>query len=515
MSLKKKIIFSFVLSSSIIAILFATAYINFFEIKREIRYLELSDTIRSESLQLRRHEKNFFLYRDLKEIESIRRYLDGLRSVLEENRAVDDERKLLELEEKVETYEKIFNQIESITWGLENQINGYRESVPQHEMFFPLIETSFLERPLINAALLSKMFPEDSVHSVKLLQELDARINALRKVGEEMIDISKEIDISARTKVNDTINVFQNTALVMFFLFFVVGLGTLFVVSHNIASRIKTLTDAVEKTGKGHFSPLAVPPGKDEVSILIEAFNRMEKNLVDREDDLRKKNEELLQSRKLASIGTLASGVAHELNNPLNNIYLAAQILSKEVTEDSPKIIKETVSDIFSQSLRVKRIVSDLLEFARGTEPELEEVSLSRVIGDVIRRMEFSGELANIKTMVSAERDIVINADRHLLEQVFINLFSNAADAMKGKGTLDVSLAEKESSMEIRVADTGEGISPEDISKVFDPFFTTKEKGTGLGLAIVYSIIVKHKGEIRVESEKNKGTAFIITFPRR
>jgi signal transduction histidine kinase len=297
-------------------------------------------------------------------------------------------------------------------------------------------------------------------------------------------------------------------------MFLAVGLAALFMISQSVVRRLKILTEAIEKTGKGDFSSLSVPAEQDEVGVLMNAFNKMEYDLIVRDKEIDKKNEELLQSRKLASIGTLASGVAHELNNPLNNIYLAAQILSKEVGEDEcHPLIRETVSDIFSQTLRVKRIVNDLLEFSREKPPELKKTNIVAIIENVITQMKSSGEIAGINYNIDSPDVFELEADRHLLEQVFINLVGNAADAMEGKGQLNISVAATNSSAVIRVSDTGKGILPKDISRIFDPFFTTKEKGTGLGLAIVYNIIEKHKGKIEVTSEPYKGTTFMITLP--
>ena len=123
------------------------------------------------------------------------------------------------------------------------------------------------------------------------------------------------------------------------------------------------------------------------------------------------------------------------------------------------------------------------------------------------------GEIANVKYNLNVVEDIEILADGLLLEQVFINLFSNAIDAMNGKGSLNIVVNKIDTSIQIKISDTGKGIPPENMLKIFDPFFTTKEKGTGLGLAIVYSIIKKHNGEIDVKSEPNKGTAFTIILP--
>ncbi|MBI1812134.1 MAG: GHKL domain-containing protein, partial [Nitrospirae bacterium] len=267
--------------------------------------------------------------------------------------------------------------------------------------------------------------------------------------------------------------------------------------------------------GKGDFLALPVPEKQDEVGVLIKTFNKMESDLIARDEELNRKNEELLQSRKLASIGTLASGVAHELNNPLNNIYLAAQILSEEIGHEiCPAVVKETVGDISSQTLRVKRIVSDLLEFAREKAPERKRINIIEIIRDVIEQMKASGEIDGMKCDFISEDIIELSADSHLMEQLFINLFTNARDAMEAKGMLNIDVHSQDNDVRIVVSDTGKGIPMSDIPRIFDPFFTTKDRGTGLGLAIVYSIIKKHNGRIDVKSEDGKGTVFTITLPK-
>jgi len=185
-----------------------------------------------------------------------------------------------------------------------------------------------------------------------------------------------------------------------------------------------------------------------------------------------------------------------------------------EKMENCPPVIKGSVNDIFSQTIRVKRIVGDLLEFAREKPPELKKVKLSGVINDALAQLEVLSEILNIRFDLKVPEDAEVNADRHLIEQVFINLFSNAVDAMGGEGTLVVEVKSLDGQVEIIISDTGKGISNENLQRIFDPFFTTKEKGTGLGLAIVYSIIEKHNGKIEVKSEAGKGTAFRIILPR-
>lgn len=500
----------------IIAVLAISAYINFLGIRKEIRYLELSDTVRSKSLLLRRHEKNFLLYGDSKESDNVHLYLLDLKTTLAQTSPAYKTGSVIKLQTKIEEYNQRFSSIEKLKWDFEADFNGLKPRYSQYAVFFRLIESTFLERPLVNSELLETLFSGGGERSIRDLRKMDAEISALRKNGEEILIISTDLDKSAREKVDNTIRHSQTSVLILFPMFLAVGLAALFVISQSAVRRLKILTSAIEKAGKGDFSSLTVPIEQDEVGILINSFNKMEQDLIARDQEIDRKNEELLHSRKLASIGTLASGVAHELNNPLNNIYLAAQILSKEIGHDvCPPIIKETVGDIFSQTLRVKRIVNDLLEFSREKPPELRATNIADIVEGVISQMKSSGEIAEVIYKIDSPGVSDIPADRHLLEQVFINLFSNAVDAMEGKGLLHVSLTETDSAVVISVSDTGKGILPKDVSRIFDPFFTTKEKGTGLGLAIVYNIIEKHKGKMEVNSEPYKGTTFTITLPGR
>jgi signal transduction histidine kinase len=380
-----------------------------------------------------------------------------------------------------------------------------------------LAESTFLESPLINSEILKKMFLlEEGNPAVKSLQELHIETSALRKNGEEILTISKALDQSAREKVERYISILQNSALFLFPMFLLVGLGVSFIISHSIVKRLKVLTRAVEKTGKGHFSALTVPKEQDEVGVLINTFNKMESDLISREEELKEKNEELHQSRKLASIGTLASGVAHELNNPLNNIYTTAQRLVKKTGDNCPPLIKKALDDIFGQTLRVKRIVEDLLEFARGREPQYREFELNGLFSGVYRRLSDTMNVENINFLLYSNPSYLnIKADRGQIEQVFANLFTNAVAAMSGSGDLTVNTESQNDHLIIQVSDTGSGVAQDSIEKVFEPFFTTKDKGTGLGLAIVFNIIQKHNGTIRIESEEGRGTVFTIKLPKR
>jgi two-component system NtrC family sensor kinase len=520
MQLKKKIALSFILSSSLIAVLVAFEFVNYIEIRKEIRYLELTDTIRTKSLQLRRHEKNFFLYSPQKgdeESRALHGYLTELKTIVSENLSSDRTGKLREMDRSVDEYTARFDRIEHAVKDLSLKLEEVKGNNLRHKEIFSLVELTFLERPLKGADFLESTFSLPPGHElIRGLQSLDRDIAALRKNGEDLIDVSKELDQRAREKADGLVYRSQVAILVFFPLFLVVGVGTLFYMVSSVTGRLGVLAGVIEKTGKGDYTTLPVGGYHDEVGVLIEKFNAMEEALAERERELGKKNEELHLSRKLAAIGTLASGVAHELNNPLNNIYISAQVLAREAGEGCPPAVGEVVTDIVGQTARVKRIVGDLLEFARGRDPQPRTVDVTEVVRNVHRLVGTTTtyNTGKINFRLKSPGPVLVYADPDQIERVFINLFTNAVDAMAGVGELSVEVAPVDGQVRITVSDTGAGIGKADLEKVFEPFFTTKDRGTGLGLAIVFNIIKKNGGDIAVKSETGKGTVFTVTLPK-
>ncbi|MGW8273260.1 MAG: hypothetical protein ACWGN7_07720, partial [Thermodesulfovibrionales bacterium] len=235
MSLRKKIILSFLISSTIIAVFAVTAYLTFVEIREEIRYLELSDTLRSKTLQLRRHEKNFFLYRDRKEQELVHVYIKELRGILREATLRYDSASLQALETEIQSYEQSFTNLESLVLSFQAEFERIKAAHPGRAAFFPIIESTILERPLVNAALLSEIFTGQSDRkAVTTLRSLNREISALRKTGEEIVSLSKDLDRSARYKAEQAIALSQKATLLLFPLSLVVGLVTLFMISHSV-----------------------------------------------------------------------------------------------------------------------------------------------------------------------------------------------------------------------------------------------------------------------------------------
>ena len=227
---------------------------------------------------------------------------------------------------------------------------------------------------------------------------------------------------------------------------------------------------------------------------------------------------QLTQAEKMSSIGLLAAGVAHEVNTPLAVISSYAQMLSKQVQDDEKK--SALLEKITRQTFRASEIVNNLLNFSRTSGTEFGSVGLNKIIRDTLTLLEHQLKTARIKVQDElAAEEPVIHGNAGKLQQVFLNLFLNARDAMPEGGTLTVATANG-SSVQVLVADTGVGIAQEHIHRIYDPFFTTKNgtqggqpRGTGLGLAVTYGIIQEHAGKIRVESQPGEGTRFYLQFP--
>jgi PAS domain S-box-containing protein len=227
---------------------------------------------------------------------------------------------------------------------------------------------------------------------------------------------------------------------------------------------------------------------------------------------------QLSQADKLSSIGLLAAGVAHEVNTPLAVISSYTQMLSKQLQGDPQK--SGLLEKITRQTFRASEIVNNLLNFSRTTGTELSDVDVNKIILDTLALLEHQLKIAKVQVRSDLMPGIsAIQGNPGRLQQVFLNLFLNAKDAMAGGGTLSVATSNGES-VSIRVSDTGSGIAPEHIQRIYDPFFTTKtspkegqNRGSGLGLSVTYGIIQEHAGKIRVESASGTGTTFTLDFP--
>jgi two-component system NtrC family sensor kinase len=221
-----------------------------------------------------------------------------------------------------------------------------------------------------------------------------------------------------------------------------------------------------------------------------------------------------LQTAKLSALGRMAAGIAHEINNPLAGILLFSSRMRKKVTEEGP--IKDGLDVIIRETQRCKGIIQDLLEFSRDKEPEKVETSINDIIEKALSILEneFHIHHISVEKNLSGEMPSIL-LDVSLMQQVFVNLFINAVEAIQDNGVITVRsyLNPNRKSVEVEVADTGSGIPPDDVGKIFEPFFSSKNNGAGLGLAVSYGIVQKHHGNIQVSSRLGEGTSFTVEIP--
>jgi two-component system NtrC family sensor kinase len=279
-------------------------------------------------------------------------------------------------------------------------------------------------------------------------------------------------------------------------------------IARIITRPIVDLVEANQRLAQGDMRVRVDAQGTGELAVLGHSFNRMVEELEQTQD-------ELLQKEKLASMGQLAAGVAHEINNPLGTILLFSDMMYKEADEDDPR--RDDLKMIINETTRCKSIVADLLNFSRQQNVMAQETNIHDLLEQVMDGLSVQPAFQDVKFVRHFGSGVpVIQADPNQLQQVFINLFNNAAEAMDAEGTISITSSSLDHNwVEIKISDNGIGIPPENLNKVFSPFFTTKTpgKGTGLGLSITYGIIKMHRGQISVQSQEGNGTTFTITLP--
>jgi signal transduction histidine kinase len=460
LKISHKIIITILISISFVALVGFFAYQNLVQIREGLRFVEIADDLGNTILEIRRSEKNFFLYHDRESLREIHAYLQGIEVLVEKmhgeiNRAVGPA------------------AFRSFRGGLA----AYRR-----------LTERLMARP----------------------QASPKMVNEIRHQGRLLYDFTADVSRREREKISILINSSRQIFIYSLGLFLVMGL----IQGHFVARRIVVPLAEIERTTKrisrGDFTYITPVDRSDEIGSLMAAFNRMVK-------ELREHQDALLQAKKLAALGTLTSGVAHEINNPLSNILTSTQILSEELEEGEVAYKRKLLANIEEQTKKASDIVRNLLEFSRKREFQPEPVSLRELIESTLQLVR-SQMPTGIERVVRIPEDLPpVEVDKRRIQQALLNIILNAIDAMPQGGvlTIEAGLTENGGKVQLDISDTGRGISPEHLPKIFDPFFTTKDvgHGTGLGLSVSYGIIQQHQGAIVPWSRPGEGTSFRIILP--
>ncbi len=459
MKIERRIFLSSTFNIALIVLIGAFAIQNLNLMLTKLRFVEIADDLNASFLELRLSEKNYFLYKD--------------------------ESALFDINEKIV---KTMASIDALSGDISRAIG--KDNL--------ILLKTYLEK-------YSDIVKQTRIHG--RTEELQI---ALRTEGKKLKEFSETITLLERKRVNDIIT---SSKRVLFYSFWAI-LSFAVLMSHFISQKIVKSLREIEKftatISSGNFRKIEGVQSKDEFGSVINAINRMSEELSHRE-------EQILQSKKLSSIGILTAGVAHELTNPLNNISMIAQTYAEVYDKLSNEDRIGFMNKVEAETERIREIIKNLLDFSKPKEANLTEADINAVVRKTLGLVQNMLDVSNIDTRVNLEEALPkLLIDEHQIQQVLVNLVTNAVQAMPSGGKLFISsrAGANRESVEITVMDSGKGILPEFLPHVFDPFFSTKgEGGTGLGLSVSYGIIRNHKGDIRVESKPGVGTTFTIELP--
>lgn len=441
-----------------------TASYALWRIEDKIRIIESFYELNQNVLEIRRYEKNYLLFNDKKDLLSALDYVDQVRAAIV---------------------------------GVKAALPGNQDELQ-----------SFYDKELGRYEFISRQLMETELapRNKKSLESV------LRKHGQDLTRIIFDMDARARLQVEREVANYQKSAVFILALAVMLGAVLIFYMMRWIMHPLTAIREALARIMQGEMN--SIPVGEEircsvEGIELVNSLNLMLKTL-------NANQVQLIQSEKLAAIGKVTAGIAHEINNPLNNISLTAEVL----LEDLPKLPcserLDMVRDILVQSDRAREVVHHLLEFSRARKVNtFEPVDLGKLVADSITLVRNQFRLGGVTCHYDQpDQPVLISGNPNQLQQVLVNMMLNAVQAMPPEGRLDlaVQVAGKEASIVVR--DTGAGMAPETQAHIFDPFFTTKNEGTGLGLSLSYAIVKDHHGEIEVESEQGRGTTFRIRLPR-
>jgi signal transduction histidine kinase len=438
-------------------------------IQDRLRFIENADDIQKHILEARRYEKNYFLYGGIENLNELQHYLRQTSAYLAR----------FAPEAKPSTVPLKLNQVKDLLAEYNVAIAKYHSAVK-------------------------------SGKSGEELEKYGNLADQVRQIGKDLTEQITNIVKQERRYVDNLLS-YQKT---FFFNSLAVYLILVCSAAYYLFLRVVLPLSRIEKAAADISigDMYRIPPigGSSEIHSLVDAINRMI-------SELDKKSEQLMQKEKMASLGTLTSGVAHELNNPLSNIYSSTQILLEELDQNELAFQKKLLKGIEEQVEKARGIVKSLLEFARESEFKPVSINVRQLIDNSIKLLH--NEIpANISIEVETEDNLQVQVDPRRISQALINLVLNGIQAMEGTSgqlTVRARSGKDKRSVIIEVADAGSGISKENLSRIFDPFFSTKDvdRGTGLGLYVTYGIIKKHKGNLSVTSEPGVGTTFVVTLP--
>lgn len=477
-SLRRKIVFGYGAVAALVVGLSAFSLIDMRLLEAQIMAGERIGQFFGLALEIRRFEKNVFLYRESADFEENRGYVAQARRLLDEHgrlfESFEKPERIRALARTIDTYAALMAAYASETGADGDPLRETRIRQAGKEIVMAAEAWSRAERQTLQAQL--------ERHRLWLLASIVAVVVLLVAIGQ--------------------------------------------LLARRVARPLQQMEENMAAVASGRLAQLEMAADDREIASLTQAFNHMLHELELRQG-------QLVRSEKLAALGTLLSGVAHEINNPLSNISTSCEILAEEVGAGGTPFQQELIEQIDTETWRARRIVRSLLDYARDREFRRETVPLSPLVADSLRLIK--GQIpAQVGIDTAIPADLAISGDKQRLQQVLFNLVSNAVVALDGAGEIVIAARTTHipcpadalvfgqcqgtgTAVEIEIRDNGHGIAAEVLPRIFDPFFTTKDvgRGLGLGLFIVFEIVEEHGGCIAVQSTPGEGTTFILRFPAK
>ena len=466
-SLRIHILMMFILLSSLSMALVIGSVIAINHIQKKFSFFQISEKYLFDIAQARRWEKNYFLYGT--NLEDAVQTANNAKKILSDN-------------------------LQKVTIILSPENTA---TVMQHlDKYSELLqELTVLEKNRIKNT--------GKKHEIE---------TSLRKHGAEMVKLAATIVQTEQHSMNAMLKLIQRIPVYSLAVVLLLTTFLLWFFVKRLIKPLKLLVESTQKMAKGDFSP--IPPMckyRDEFTTVELAINQMIQELQLREVAM-------IESHKLRAVGTLTAGVAHELNNPLNNIMLTAHAILEEHNDLSEDELLEMINDLINEADRSRKIIRNLLDFAREGESASGPLDLGVLVNETIKLAQNQIKVSGAKIETKIQTHLPqIRGDKQQLKQVFLNLILNALDAVGKDGIIKISLEQADTPgfLSVKVEDNGCGIPSYILPNIFDPFFTTKGpgKGTGLGLSVSHGIVNIHGGQISIESEERKYSRFTVILP--
>lgn len=549
MNIRGKLFLSFALYVFFAAMFGAFAFWELNTIKKKLTFLEVADDVTVAMLEARRYEKNYLLYKNMSDLLELRKHVNTLKTEIESIRVeIIHElgkpkfekmgRAIAEYEGLVENTVSDFHAQSIIQEALRDEGRAIEKRLSGRELEKFLVlrrheKNLIIYRDEINHAIFRHTFVSLSPATrdmaqaygvmceelFRFFQEENETVDKMRATAREMQSLTVDVSRNERNRIAETLTVSMRLLVYALLTILLLGAAINARLAMSIAWPIRRLEKISKQIATGDFSEMIEVKGKDEISSLEAAFNHMEERLKNALTSLeftiiklQEKQAQLVAAEKHASVGILAAGVAHEINNPLTSVLTFSNLLLEQVPPDDPR--RDTLRLMARETERARRIVRQLMTLAKESTLALKPKNINQPIKDITESLAAQGEFDSIELKLNLADGLPdVLSDCAQMGQVVMNIVLNAVQSITPPGTIEITTRAADGFVEIEFADNGCGIAPENLPRVFDSFFTTKTKGTGLGLAVSYGIIKKHGGDITVQSEAGKGTRFMMRLP--